>query len=53
MLIKKSDCFSYEIMKGFNSIKDDDDNVYFEAVNKAEKIFDCHYKIKNRDERGH
>ena len=50
-IINKSDSFSYEILKNYDKLIDEDDRKYYNNVKKAEKIFDAHFKYKNKDER--
>ena len=50
-IINKSDSFSYEILKNYDKLIDEYDRKYYNNVKKAEKIFDAHFKYKNKDER--
>ncbi len=50
-LFEKSNIFSYEVLKDFDTLHDMEDKKYLDNILKSEKIFNSFYKKKNVDER--
>ena len=50
-LLRKSDMFSYEILKLSDEIRDTDDKKYYDIVLNTERFFQSFYKKKNIDKR--
>ena len=48
-LFNKSDMFSYDILKNYDEIYDNDDKRYYDNILKTERVFQCFYKKKNVD----
>lgn len=50
-LLNKADAFSYEIIKTADKTHDEDDQIYYTNIKKAENVFQNFYKEKNHDGR--